>query len=84
VVPGDEPDHADRHEAEQERLILEQPEERAAVAGVHQAHEVADDRQALALGRQHRDEPGLRDLVEHEDGGGDPEEQRPTGARASR
>ena len=62
-----------------ERLAAEQPEQAAVVLRVDEADEVADDVDRLAR-REDDDEPGLRELVEDDDRGGEPEEDRPRAA----
>src|SRR4029079_4891527 len=83
VEPDDRPDDADRDDREEQRLVVEEPEQRAGVLRMDKAHVVADDLDLLA-GRQERHEPRLGQLVEDEDRRSDPDEDRPARPSSAR
>ena len=51
VIPDDQGDDAERDQAEQDRLVVEQPEERTRVLAEDEAHVITDDRDDLARTR---------------------------------
>src|SRR4029453_16291384 len=83
VEPHDRSHDTDRDDREEQCLVAEQPEERARVLRVDEADIVADDLDALTRG-QRRDQPRLRQLVEHEDRHCDTDEDRPAGTAPGR
>src|SRR6476661_2759869 len=76
VVPDDQRDHADRDEAEQERLVLEQAEQRTRVLRMDDPDEIAEHLAPFAR-PQDRGEPQLRELIDDDDRRRKADEQRP-------
>src|SRR5436190_791870 len=82
VVHDDQADHEQRHDPEQQRVVAEEAEQRSGVLAVYESDVVAEDGHELTR-RQARGQPCLGQLIEHQDGQGQPEEdepvRRPTG-----